>query len=103
MVTVAGEFVEVVYVTVQLPPDNVHEVVPNVPSALLSLNKTVPVGVTGEFDVSTTDMVSVTEPPPLTVPELDVIDVLVGCNAFVVEELFVVELDVELVLVWLSA
>jgi hypothetical protein len=67
---------------------------------LLSLNETVPVGVTGEFEVSDTVIVSVTEPPPLTVLGLATIDVVVECNVFDVEELFVVELVlVELVLV----
>jgi len=92
MVTVAGEFVEVEYVTVQAPPDNVHEVGLNVPAALLSLNETVPVGVTDEFDVSATDIVSVTELPPFTVLELDMITVLVESNVFV-----------EFVLVWFAA
>jgi hypothetical protein len=84
---------------VQLPPDNVHDAGPNVPPALLSVKEIIPVGVTGEFDVSVTDIVRVTDPPLFSVLELDTIEVLVECNGFVVVELA----DVALVLVWLSA
>jgi len=93
MVTVAAEFVDVLYVTVQLPPDSVHVFVLNVPPALPSLNVTVPVEMEDGFEVSETDTVSVTEPPPFTEVGLAAIDVLVESGAF----------EVELVLVWLAA
>lgn len=104
MVTLDRDFVDAVYETVQLPDERVHEEILNVPPALLSLSATIPDGIDGELDVSVTDIESVTEPPALNVLELDVNEVLVECNVFDVEELFVVELVVvELVLVWLSA
>ena len=93
MVTVTAEFVDVLYDTVQVPPASVQVFGLNVPPALPSLSVTVPAEVEDVFVVSDTDIVSVTDPPAFTVVGLAVIDVLVTSGV----------LEVELVLVWLSA
>jgi len=94
IVTDAGEFAAATYVAVQLPPDNVQELVLKEPPAPPSLNAIAPVGVVGEFDVSDTEIVIVAVPPEFNELGLDEINVLVGSGVF--------EL-VELVFVWLVA
>ena len=74
----AKEFVEAVYVTVQLPDDSVHEEILNVPPALPSLNATIPDGVVEELEVSVTEIVRVTDPPAVKLLELGVMVTLVG-------------------------
>ena len=76
MVSVACIFV-LVYETVQLPDERVHDVGLKVPPAV-SLNNIIPDGVLGVFDVSVTVTVNVTDPPEVTDAEFGVMDTLVG-------------------------
>ena len=79
--------VDVVYVTLQVADDKLQEDELNVPPADPALQVIVPVGVVGEFEVSFTVAVSITEPPavilfglPVTVRDVEsmggVVDVL---------------------------
>jgi hypothetical protein len=75
-----------VYVDVQIPDDNVQEAGLNVPPALLSLNNSVPDGVVGGLELSTTVTVSVTGVAEFMVDEFGVTIVAVEWIWFTVKD-----------------
>ena len=83
MVTVDCVFV-LVYDTVQLPDESVHDVGLKVPPPV-SLNTTVPDGVLGVLEVSVTVTVNVTDSPEVTEAEFGVMNKLVGSAEFIVK------------------
>lgn len=63
---------DVVYVTLQVPDDKLQEDELKVPPVDPALQVIVPVGVVGEFEVSFTVAVSITEPPAVILVGLPV-------------------------------